>query len=60
MSKPPTSPPHSDMSGVHRDGTRPSKPLPSDDAGEALERAAREDSARPDYQDEESADDRSR
>ena len=51
MSKPPPTPPHSDVDGVHRDGTRPSKPLPPHGQdGEDLERAARETVGRPDYE----------
>jgi len=59
MSKPPTSPPSSDIGGVHRDGMRPSKVLPTDgkDSGD-LEQAGREDAARPDYSDERPKDDR--
>ena len=59
MAKPPETPPHSDMDGVHRDGTRPSKPLPShgQDSGD-LERVSRQNAARPAYSDDESGDDR--
>lgn len=59
MPKPPSSPPSSDIDGVHQDGTRPSKLLETDgeDAGD-LERAAREDVARPDTSDEGTRDDR--
>ena len=59
MAKPPSSPPSSDIEGVHRDGMRPSKPLPPEgqDAGD-LEQAGREDAARPDYSDEKPKDDR--
>jgi hypothetical protein len=61
MPKPPQSPPHSDVDGVHQDGTRPSKPLQKGgQPGIELERAADEDAARPDYSSEESTDDRSR
>ncbi|MFN3727898.1 MAG: hypothetical protein ACK4SZ_16525 [Allosphingosinicella sp.] len=61
MPKPPNSPPHSDIDGVNRDGTRPSKKLVGrDDGTEELEHAAREDSARPDYSDDSSGDDRTR
>jgi hypothetical protein len=61
MAKPPSSPPSSDIDGVHRDGTRPSKPLPTggEDGGD-LEQAAREDAARPDYSEERPKDDRTR
>lgn len=59
MAKPPKSPPHSDIDGVHEDGTRPSKPLPPHgDDGEDLADAARLDAGRPDYSDERSTDDR--
>ena len=59
MAKPPASPPSSDIGGVHQDGTRPSKPLPSQDQDSAdLEQAAREDAARPSYSNEDSPDDR--
>jgi hypothetical protein len=59
MPKPPQSPPSSDIDGVHEDGTRPSKPLPPEgqDSGD-LEDASRQDSARPDYSNEDSNDDR--
>ncbi len=61
MAKPPASPPSSDIGGVHQDGTRPSKPLPTHGQGsEDLEEAARQDSARPAYSDEESTDDRTK
>jgi hypothetical protein len=59
MAKPPQSPPHSDIDGVHQDGTRPGKKLPGGEAGEALELAAREDAGRPDHSDDRPADDRS-
>lgn len=59
MPKPPNSPPHSDIDGVNRDGTRPSKKLSGGgDGTEELERADRENSARPDYSDDRSGDDR--
>jgi hypothetical protein len=59
MPKPPNSPPHSDIDGVHQDGTRPSKKLSGrGDDTKALEQAGREDSARPEYSDDRSADDR--
>lgn len=59
MSKPPASAPHSDIDGVHQDGTRPSKRLPAGGEGAAgLKRAADEDAARPPYTDEESHDER--
>lgn len=59
MAKPPSSPPSSDIEGVHRDGTRPSKPLPSGGQDSSdLEEAGREDAARPEYSDESSGDDR--
>ena len=59
MPKPPQSPPSSDIDGVHEDGTRPSKPLPSHGQDSAdLEDASDEDAARPDYSHEESTDDR--
>ena len=59
MSKPPETPPHSDIDGVHRDGTRPSKPLDPDgqDAGD-LERARKENAGRPDQSGQGSRDDR--
>lgn len=61
MPKPPSSTPHSDIEGVHRDGTRPSKKLSGrGDSTKPLEQAAREDAARPDYSDERSGDDRAR
>ncbi len=62
MTKPPTTPPHSDVGGVNRDGMRPSKPLhtPGDQSAEALDDAADGNAARPDYLDEDGADDRSR
>ena len=61
MPKPPSSPPHSDIDGVNRDGTRPSKKLTGQgDSTKELERAGREDVARPDYSDDRSDDDRSR
>jgi len=60
MPKPPESPPNSDLEGVHRDGTRPSKRLTDSESGEQLEKASRQDTARPDYSDEGSADDRAR
>ena len=61
MAKPPESTPHSDIDGVHQDGTRPSKklPTPGSDTGD-LEQASREDAARPGYSNEESKDDRTR
>ncbi len=59
MSKPPQAPPNSDIDGVHRDGTGPSRPLPaSGDGGRDLAKAARETVARPDYSETESSDDR--
>ena len=58
MPNPPESPPSSDLEGVHRDGTRPGKRLTDSQSGEALERADREDAARPDYSDDRSDDDR--
>jgi hypothetical protein len=61
MPKPPSSPPSSDIDGVHQDGMRPSKPLPTGGrSGEDLEEAAEQDAARPDYSDKESNDDRAR
>jgi hypothetical protein len=61
MPKPPSSPPHSDIDGVNRDGTRPSKKLSGrGDGTKDLEQAARESSARPDYSDDSSDDDRAR
>jgi hypothetical protein len=60
MAEPPSTPPSSDIAGVHRDGTRPGKKLPTaedEDAGE-LEEAARGDAARPDYDGAVSRDDR--
>lgn len=61
MAKPPASPPSSDIDGVHRDGMRPGKPLPSHGQDSAdLEKAGDEDAARPDYSDEESKDERTR
>ena len=61
MPKPPSSPPHSDIEGVNRDGTRPSKKLSGrGDSTEALERAGRESAARPDHGDDRSGDDRTR
>ena len=61
MAKPPASPPSSDIGGVHQDGMRPSKPLPANgQPGEELDRAAREDAARPDHSEEESSDDRTK
>ena len=61
MPKPPSSPPHSDIDGVNRDGTRPSKKLSGrGDSTAALERADREDVARPDHSDDRSGDDRTR
>lgn len=59
MAKPPTSPPSSDIGGVHRDGMRPSKPLPSHGQdNEDVKRAGEEDAARPNYTNEESNDER--
>jgi len=60
MAKPPESPPSSDIGGVHRDGMRPSKPLPAEDkgSGKALKRAAEEDVGRPPYSEKESKDER--
>jgi len=59
MAKPPASPPSSDIGGVHRDGMRPSKPLPAQGRGsEELKKAADEDAARPAYSEEESKDER--
>ena len=61
MPKPPATPPHSDIDGVHRDGTRPSKKLAgAGDSTKELERADREDAARPDHSDDRSGDDRTR
>ena len=61
MPQPPKSPPSSDIDGVHQDGTRPSKTMPTGGQGSGdLERAAGEDAARPDYSDEGSSDDRAR
>ena len=61
MPKPPISPPHSDIEGVNRDGTRPSKKLAgAGDGAKELERAARESVARPDHSDDRSGDDRTR
>ena len=61
MPNPPSSPPHSDIDGVNRDGTRPSKKLDGrGDSAEALERAEQEDAARPDHRDDRSGDDRTR
>lgn len=59
MSKPPETPPHSDIDGVHRDGTRPSKPLdPHDDDAGDLERAREENAGRPNQSGQGSRDDR--
>ena len=61
MPNPPSSPPHSDIDGVNRDGTRPSKKLAGDgDSTEELARADRENAARPDYSDGRSGDDHTR
>ena len=61
MPKPPETPPHSDIDGVNRDGTRPSKKLTGrGDSTKALEHAEREDAARPDHKDDRSGDDRTR
>ena len=59
MPKPPQSPPSSDIDGVNKDGTRPSKTLPvhGQDGGD-LERAERESAGRPDRGSEDSGDDR--
>lgn len=59
MAKPPATPPHSDIAGVHQDGTRAGKPLDPDGASaEALDKAAQETAARPDHSEGESADQR--
>ena len=58
MAKPPPTPPSSDMEGVHRDGTRPGKPLPTDDDAGDLEQARKGNAGRPDYDGEVSRDDR--
>lgn len=59
MAKPPASAPHSDIDGVHRDGTRPSGTLPTRGAdADDLRQASEEDAARPAYSNEESNDDR--
>lgn len=59
MAKPPESHPSSDIEGVNRDGTRPSKPLPADgaDAGDLAD-AKDQSVARPDYDGATSEDDR--
>jgi hypothetical protein len=60
MAKPPASTPHSDIDGVHQDGMRPGKPLPTSKSGAALQEAGEGDAARPAYSNEESTDDRTR
>lgn len=61
MAKPPASTPHSDIDGVHRDGTRASAKLPARGAdADDLRKASEEDAARPAYSNEESSDDRTR
>ena len=59
MSKPPETPPHSDIDGVHQDGTRPGKRLDphGDDAGD-LDRARKQSAGRPEQSGERSRDDR--
>lgn len=62
MTRPPKTPPHSDLDGVHRD-EKPnvqSAVEAGQDSGD-LERAAKDSVARPDYSDDENnKDDRSR
>lgn len=59
-SKPPPTPPHSDLDGVHEDGFRPpdAARAAGQDAGD-LDRARKQAAARPARAEEESLDDRS-
>jgi hypothetical protein len=62
VTKPPESTPHSDIDGVHRD-EKPNveSAVEAGQGGEDLERAGKEDAARPDYSDDvKNRDDRSR
>ncbi len=59
MSKPPETPPHSDIDGVHRDGTGPGKRLdPKDEDAGDLDQARKLSAGRPDRSGEKARDDR--
>lgn len=53
MAKPPETPPHSDLEGVHQDGTRPGKVVRHDKgSGKELADAHEESHGRPEHSDE--------
>ena len=59
MAKPPSTPPHSDLDGVHEDEPKVQNAAGQGDPGAELQRAADQDAARPDLSVERSRDDRS-
>ena len=53
MAKPPKAPPHSDLDGVHQDGTRPGKILRKDEgSAKELGEAKAQSRGRPAYEEE--------